>query len=97
MAQKHLVEILNSDANTISTMAARLENEKIIVRKPDKDDKRKRIIRLTKHGAELQHKLWNQSQTLRDHLETLFTKRDMQTMIGSLITIRQAMQDFQCR
>jgi DNA-binding MarR family transcriptional regulator len=89
MPQKQLVEMLNSDANTISAMLNRLENDQLINRMTDENDKRYRIVDLTEKGKILQRKLWQKSNLLREKLENLFEPNEIDRIFHELKKISE--------
>lgn len=89
--QKELVRRTGSDPNTMSEMLARLEARGLVLRKRHAADGRARSVSLTEEGRRVQALLWEASVPLRDELERPFDAGALETLVGQLDLIVEAM------
>ncbi|MET3617808.1 DNA-binding MarR family transcriptional regulator [Peptoniphilus olsenii] len=79
-----LAELMGAKQPTISGIIDRLEREKLIIRKEDKKDKRRKFIRLTKKGEEINEELTEIAQDFRDVCLSGIDEKDQETFLQIL-------------
>jgi DNA-binding MarR family transcriptional regulator len=67
--QKELVQRATSDPNTIRAMLILLEKQHLIIRKPDPQDNRARIVTITEKGRRVVNQAVIRLKPVRKHLE----------------------------
>ncbi len=82
--QSTLVELVDSDANTISAMLRRLQHRGLICREKHPDDLRAKSVQLTEKGAELLSKLEQKTMQNRAEMERAFTQVELAQLISLL-------------
>lgn len=79
-----LVELMGAKQPTITGIIERLEREGFIKRKYNKNDKRKKIILLTKKGEEINEKLTEVAQDFRDACLDGIDEKDQEIFLNIL-------------
>jgi DNA-binding MarR family transcriptional regulator len=91
ITQQELVRRASSDANTIRVMLVRMEKRGLVTRGKHPTDGRARSVALTRKGRQIHHKLWSQSEPVRDRLMDVFESEEADTLLEFLTRISAAM------
>jgi DNA-binding MarR family transcriptional regulator len=92
VTQKELVRRTGSDPNTLSEMLARLEQRGLVSRERHATDGRARSVALTEEGRRVQGRSWKASEQLRERLQGLFRPGVLDTLVGRLDRIAEALK-----
>ena len=82
--QSTLVEMVDSDANTISAMLRRLQHRGLIRREKHPIDLRANTVELTEKGAQLLAVLEQKTMQNRSDMERAFTTAELEQLISLL-------------
>ena len=93
ITQQELGQRAFSDPNTISAMLVLLEKRGLIERTQCQDDGRKRIVTITDKGRDIFEKLWIETQPSRRRFLTIFSVKEIETMIKNLKRISDGMKE----
>ncbi|MEQ8786126.1 MAG: MarR family transcriptional regulator [Pirellulaceae bacterium] len=94
LTQRELVERVYSDPNTITGMLTRLEQRKLIQRRPHAEDRRARCIFLTAAGRRLQQQLREQdAEVLQTELAAAFDDAECSHLMELLARVPERMRD----
>ena len=74
-----IARLLGFDRSTTSMVVKLLEDRKLVVRSPDKDDRRRSVLRLTKAGEDLRRRAESPVDRVRQRLESVFTSAEAKT------------------
>lgn len=80
--QNQLVDVLSADPSRVSALLRRLEKKGLIVRRPARDDKRRRTIELTERGERAHHTLM---QYLVEHSPLMRLDRDRMELLRVML------------
>jgi len=84
LTQRELVSRTASDPNTLRAMLVLLERQQLIERKPHPTDGRARSVRLTRTGRTVVHKLWRNSEALREQMLADFNASEVRALVKQL-------------
>ncbi len=84
LTQQELVRRASSDANTVRAMLVRLERRGLVARGQHPTDRRARRVALTRRGRQTFHRLWAQSEALRQRLLAAFRPAQAETLVKLL-------------
>lgn len=82
--QSELVVIVDSDANTVSSMLRRLQNRGLIRRETHPDDSRAKSVQLTEQGVALLAVLEQSTMNNRKEMENIFSPEELKLLISML-------------
>ena len=82
--QSELVEIVDSDPNTVSSMLRRLQKRGLIRRETHPDDSRANSVQLTEQGIALLTVLEQNTMNNRREMENLFSPDELVLLISML-------------
>ena len=82
--QSTLVELVDSDANTISAMLRRLQHRGLIGRETHPDDLRAKTVKLTEKGSQMLAVLETKTMQNRSEMERAFTAAELEQLISLL-------------
>ena len=91
--QSTLVELVDSDANTISAMLKRLQHRGLIHRDQHPIDLRAKMVQLTEKGAQLLAVLEQKTVQNRSDMEHAFTADELEQLIVLLRRLATHSQD----
>ena len=74
-----IARLLGFDRSTTSMVVKLLEERKLVVRSPDKNDRRRYVLRLTKAGEDLRRRAEPLVDRVRQRLESVFTPAEAKT------------------
>ncbi|HEX5507653.1 MAG TPA: MarR family transcriptional regulator [Pseudolabrys sp.] len=82
--QISIARLLGFDRSTTGLVVKLLEDRNLIVRSPDKNDRRRHVLRLTKAGEDLRRRAEPLVDRVRMRLDAVFTPSEAKTFSGLL-------------
>jgi DNA-binding MarR family transcriptional regulator len=86
-----IARLLGFDRSTTSMVVKLLEDRKLVVRSPDKEDRRRYLLRLTKAGEDLRRRAETPVDRVRQRLESVFAPAEAKTFSRLLEKFTRAM------
>ncbi len=89
ISQQDLAVLLDKDKTSIARAINILEDKHKVVRIPSKEDKRKKVLYLTKEGRRYKDEVLPTFLRIRDDIEACLDKNELDKMVNTLKTINQ--------
>lgn len=90
ISQIRLAQLMRKDRTTMSGIVVRLEKEGLVVRRPDPEDRRARLVYLTPKGAGLRQTLEEIAQKSVSELTATLSERERRLLASLLRKILEA-------
>jgi DNA-binding MarR family transcriptional regulator len=91
VTQQELVRRASSDPNTVRAMLVLLEKRGLVARGGHPTDGRARSVSLTGKGQRVHHRLWADTEPLRERLRALFRPEEAEALVDFLTRISEAL------
>lgn len=92
-----IARLLGFDRSTTGMVVKLLEHRKLVVRSPDKNDRRRYLLRLTKAGEELRRQAEPLVDRVRTRLESVFTTAEAKAFSRLLDKFTRSFDDMRVR
>jgi DNA-binding MarR family transcriptional regulator len=93
LAQVSLAEELGLDRTTTAEVLRRLEARKLVSRKPNPDDRRAKLARITPRGRKLMGETFKAMQRSQDRLCAPLTQKERDVFMRTLVRLIEANND----